>query len=373
MRPRGTMALLSIVSLCLSGCWSSRELEESAIVAGAGFDKGNPSGHLITVQIVQPAKLTPKVRGTADRAVYFEQATGQTTFEAIRNFTHESSRKLFWSHCQIFVLSANLGPEGVTGTLNWFYRNQELRPLAYIAMSDSTAQDILKVDAVLRPVPAYQRADEILVMTDSSTAPIIHLKDFMEMTARPEGAAYLPSLKAVSSDTVISTGTGVFLRDHFVGKLSLDESRGLLSLTGHVRSGTIVILSRGQALTTLEIIRQTVRKEIKYRRNQPVMVYHIHCTADIADDSREAAHSIKDIEQLEKSAAQEICAKSIQCIQRVQSYHADIIEAGKVLERRDPQRWHKLKSHWDKVFTTLPIQVDATVHIRHEGLIKART
>lgn len=373
MRPRGTMALLSIVSLCLSGCWSSRELEESAIVAGAGFDKGNPSGHLITVQIVQPAKLTPKVRGTADRAVYFEQATGQTTFEAIRNFTHESSRKLFWSHCQIFVLSANLGPEGVTGTLNWFYRNQELRPLAYIAMSDSTAQDILKVNAVLRPEPAYQRADEILVMTDASTAPIVHLKDFMEMTARPERAAYLPTLKAVSLDTVTSTGTGVFFRDQFVGKLNLDESRGLLSLTGHVRSGTIVIPTRGQAQATLEIIKETVRKEIRYSQGRPGVLYHIRCVADVADDPGETAHSPQIIEEMEKSAAQDICTKSIQCIQRVQSYHADIIEAGKVLERRDPQRWHKLKSHWDKTFTTLPIQVDATVHIRHEGLIKART
>lgn len=365
-----------LASLLLTGCWSARELNETAIVAGVGFDRNQAGDKVLTVQIIQPGKLTPMVRGQAQQAVYVEQQTGKTTFETIRNFTHKTSRKLFWAHCQVFILGPDLAKESVAETLNWFYRNQELRPMAYIALSDTRAEDLLKTGSALEPVPAYERYDDIQTLTDSSIAPIVHLKDYMELLARPEGAAYMPVLAPSSKKTVVITGTAVFLHDRLVDKLNESESRGLLSLTGQAKSGPIVVRTtqpyRTQKYLTLEIIRQTIRKSIRYNRGRPVPVYRIDCVADLADDPKTTAHSSENFQQIEQRTEAVLRNDAMSCIRRVQACHADVIGAGSTLERANPRLWKALVPNWDRVFAAMPVEVDVNVHLRHEGLVRAQ-
>lgn len=376
--PREVAVSLFIGLSCfvLAGCWSSRELNEAAIVAGVGFDRTTSGDESLTVQIVQPGKLTPKVRGQSDQAVYFDQSTGKTTFQAIRNFTHEASRKLFWSHCQVFVLGHDLARSGVTERLNWFNRNQELRPSVFLMISETKAEDILRAAASIEPVPAYQRADEIKVLTDSSTAPIVHFKDYMEWIARPEQTAFLPTLKRSGHGKVTVTGTAVFLRDKLVGTLNQEESRGLLSLLGKIRSGAGVIPSMGPSKgvtdLTFEIIHQRLTRSVSYNRQLPTITYHIRCLVDLADDPDPTPHTPEDFRQMELAASDTLREQVQECLRRLKEYHADIIEAGREVEKTNPQLWHKVSGQWDQLFPDVPIQVDVKFTLRHEGLVRAR-
>ncbi|QSO46617.1 Ger(x)C family spore germination protein [Alicyclobacillus mengziensis] len=358
-----------------AGCWSSRELNESALVAGAGFDRRDGK-YQLTIQILQPGKLTPSTRGQSERAVYVSQDTGKTIFEAIRTFPHQTTRKLYWSHCQVFIVGREIAEESVTKTLNWFYRNQELRPLSYVAMSEGEASEILMTKTHLNPIPAYDIASDIKTLSDTSQAPTVTLKDFMKMTANPIGTAYMPVLNKMRI-----VGTAVFLHDRLAGELNWDESRGLLSLNGLVNSGKILVPSsttvrtertEQQDFSTFEIIHENVTRKVKFVQSKPIVSYHIRCTVDLADDPSLEQHSTSDVKKLEQEASERIKQQAEACIQKVKDWHADVIGAGEAIHRSRPREWQRLKDGWEQKFPSTSIEVTADVRVRHEGLIRGR-
>ena len=324
-------------------------------------------------------KLTPNARGQSQRAVFLSQDTGKTVFDAIRTFPHQTTRKLFWSHCQIFVLGREMAEDNVTQTLDWFYRNQELRPNSYVAMSANEAADILRTRTSLNLIPAYDVASDIETLTDTSDAPIVTLKDFMEQTANPIGTAYMPILTQKEV-----TGTAVFLHDRLVGTLGLPESRGLLSLNGKVKSGEITFPAQATTtgaagtdasarnFTTLEIIGERVKTEVQVQNGRLTIVYKIRCTADLADDPSPSGHSQARVKEIEGLAAQNLTYHAQLCIARVKAYKADVIGAGAAIHRQQPKLWRTVSGDWERNFANLPIQVQTEVQLRHEGLIRGR-
>lgn len=360
------LGFLSLTPLLLTGCWSARELNQSALVAGVGFDKENEK-YKMTIQILQPLKLTPKTRGQSQSATYVTSETGQTVFETIRTFPHKTTRKLFWSHCQVFVIGHDLASESITQTLDWFYRNQELRPLSFIILSEGKASDVIKAKANLSPVGAYDVADTVKALTDTSDAPIVNLMDFMQKVASPVKAAYMPEIN--KSEIV---GTGVFLHDRLVGELNLDESKGLLSLNGEVKSGQITVpaLTGHGDCMTVEIIHGGAKKEVRFIHGKPTVYYHLNYVVDIADDPYLFKHDESTFQEIERRVGQRIKQDAVECIDKVKSYHADVIGSGEAIEHKNPQIWGCLVKNWPDEFPHTPIQVDVKVHLRHEGIIQ---
>lgn len=370
--------LLCLSPILLTGCWSAKELNESGLVAGVGFDC-NRHKYVLTAQILQPGKLTPKAKGKSETAVFIASSTGKTVFQAIRNFPDHISRKLFWSHCRLFVIGRDLAKESVTQTLDWFYRNQELRPLSYVALAEHKAIDLRRIKTHLEPIPAYEFANAIDSLADMSNAPIVTLKDFMKWTASPIGAAYLPILSVHRKGELSISGTGVFLHDRLVGTLNTDESRSLLSLIGQVKSGTLVIPALEQHGTqstnefmTFEIMGAHTSKEVRVHFGNPTVIYHIHYVVDIADDPSRVAHTKQEYQALTLMSERQIKSQILTCIGQLKGYHADIIGAGDAIHRANPIVWHRLMQHWDEAFPKVSIQLDVSVLIRHEGLIQAR-
>ncbi|UOF89076.1 Ger(x)C family spore germination protein [Fodinisporobacter ferrooxydans] len=361
-----TIAFLLLVPFLLTGCWSSRELNRSALVAGAGFDKENEK-YKMTIQILQPLKLIPKTRGQSKTATFITNETGQTVFETIRTFPHKTTRKLFWSHCQIFVIGREMAQESIPQTLDWFYRNQELRPLSFIILSKDKASDVIKAKTPLNPIAAYDVADTVKTLTDTSDAPIVHLMDFMAQVSSPVEAAYMPEM---SKSEIV--GTGVFLHDRLVGVLNLDESKGLLSLNGQVKSGQITvpaIKDHGKHMT-VEIIDESTKKEARFKNGKPEVSYHLNYVVDIADDPYLFKHDDQTFHKIERLVEQRVKQDAVRCINKVKSYHADVIGAGEEIERQDPRIWERLVKNWEDKFPHIPIHVDVKVHVRHEGIIQ---
>ncbi|HEX3030425.1 MAG TPA: Ger(x)C family spore germination C-terminal domain-containing protein [Clostridia bacterium] len=136
------------VFFSLSGCWNSRELNELSIVTGIGIDKAEiPGNILVTAQIVKPAdiKKSSKDGGGSDTAFWNIKSSSKTVFDAIREFTHETSNKLYVAHTQVIILGRDIAPDGVQKYLDFFMRSHETRPTTIILVSDSTACEVLDV------------------------------------------------------------------------------------------------------------------------------------------------------------------------------------------------------------------------------------
>lgn len=367
LRSTYSIGFLILTSLCLTGCWSARELNQSALVSGVGFDKEN-SKYKMTIQILQPLKLTPKTMGQSQSATYVTSETGQTVFETIRTFPHKTTRKLFWSHCQIFVIGHELADDSISQTLDWFYRNQELRPLSFIILSDGEASDVIKAKTPLHSISAYDIADTIQTLTDTSDAPVVNLMDFMQRAASPVESAYIPEINAAAK--VI--GTGIILRGRLVGFLNLNESKGLVSLIGQTKSGQITVpafTKRGEHMT-VEIIHASVKKQVHFIQGLPKVYFHLNYVVDLADDPFLFNHNELSFHKIELRIGEQIKLDAVQCIRKAKLYHADVIGTGEAIEYNAPQQWQKLVKNWPSIFPYIPIRVDVNVHLRHEGIIQ---
>lgn len=86
-----------ILSLILTGCWNSRELNDLAIVSGIGIDLTANNGEFrVTFQVVNPsASSTSMGSGNGMPAVTVISASDRTVFGALRKASKRATRQLF--------------------------------------------------------------------------------------------------------------------------------------------------------------------------------------------------------------------------------------------------------------------------------------
>src|SRR5690606_17351958 len=110
--------LVLVFLVFTGGCWDRRELENLAVVVGIGINLApEGEGYEVSSQIVRAAQIqSPGGSGSGDeelRPFWILRSRGPTVFEAIRNATLQSSRRLFLSHNQVLVINEAVAREGL--------------------------------------------------------------------------------------------------------------------------------------------------------------------------------------------------------------------------------------------------------------------
>ena len=133
MKRRIRAAALSLVLAATvatnSGCWGARELKDLSVVVGIGIDSSpNTSDKVqMTVQIARPSALksaTGQGGGGGDKAYWNLQYTGDTVFDDVRGFTHETHNKLYTAHNQVILFGRDAAINGVQKYIDFFLRAQ---------------------------------------------------------------------------------------------------------------------------------------------------------------------------------------------------------------------------------------------------------
>ena len=143
-------ALGALTLFMVAGCASTRELNELVIVMGVGMDVDNetPGNMILIAEIVLPGKISSSDKGgsSSDTPYSNMDSSAANTFEAIREFTHMVSGKLYTAHAEIFVIGREMAERGISPNMDFFVRAKETRPTSKIVVSDTTARDALDVN-----------------------------------------------------------------------------------------------------------------------------------------------------------------------------------------------------------------------------------
>lgn len=146
-----------ILSLILTGCWNSRELNDLAIVSGIGIDLTANNGEFrVTFQVVNPsASSTSMGSGNGMPAVTVISASDRTVFGALRKASKRATRQLFFAHSQLVVVGESLARSGIEGLFDIFERSHELRLNSPVLISrNSDAASVLKILTTLESLPS---------------------------------------------------------------------------------------------------------------------------------------------------------------------------------------------------------------------------
>ena len=140
--------IIIILTSLLSGCWNYRDLEDLSIVSGIGLDLKEKDEIIMTAQIINTSSLksgeSGSGSGSADQTVRVTTSTGNTVFQALRNFIPQASRRLYLSHMQVLIIGQDAAKKGVYPLIDLFVRNHESRPGIRLLISHEKAGDVLR-------------------------------------------------------------------------------------------------------------------------------------------------------------------------------------------------------------------------------------
>jgi germination protein, Ger(x)C family len=362
-----------------TGCWNRRELDTLAILLGIGIDKSTDTGNVkLTAQVVKAGELKSSQKnggsGGGGKSYLNMESTGDTVFEAIRGFTHESSRKMYFPHNQIMVLGRDIAEEGVRKYIDFFVRDPESRLNISVLVSKNTAAEILDVKPNFEKIPALDIYDLVEDQTATSETSIVKLKNFLERLMSKSTAPIAPLIEVLGEGDkkkIYVSGTAVFRKDKLVGELDKNETRGLLWVINKVKSGIIKVkCPDGKDEVSLEIVNAKSKITSEINGNKVIFKIKIQEEGNVGEqECTEDLSKPPKMNLLKKEKAEAIRGEVMSAFKKARELDADIFGFGEILHQRHPKQWKGMENRWDEIFQKVEVQVIVETKLKLTGQI----
>jgi len=358
--------------LLLTGCWSSLDFKNAAIVMGTGFDS-DPQGYRISVEMLIPgAEQSGSQSNPVAQSLVLERAD-QNLHGFARHFIRDSKRKLVFTHNRVWIVKDTLAKENLLRILDILERGEMLRMHSYLFITPENPTEILKTHPLFKTQTSIELSlgmKEVKFVSDYATP---NVREFMRMLSEPPYTAFLPVLhiRQNTNKPIPEVGeTAIIKGDHMIGELNRNETMGLLWLRGSVKGTTIS--AGGIADHPVQIEAHGLDTKIKPvlqdgKLSVNVKVSLRGAVAEVAPEVRVNEDFIKELEQ---QVSDKVAAQIRETLQTLQgTFQTDITGIGLEVYRRYPQEWHRLEKNWDELFAAAKVHVDVKAEIYHQGLV----
>lgn len=368
-----------ILSSMLCGCGSQRELNTLVIVMGMGIDTdtNQPNNVKLIAQIVKPNKIKGASSessgpGTSQQAYYNLDSSASNSFEAIREFTHETNNKLYIAHTQVIVIGRDMAMRGIQAPLDFFLKAKETRPTTNIVISSTSAADILDVMPQLDMLPAIHINKLVKAQEANSQSREVNIQQFTNIMLSKASSLVVPLISVVQAgeDKELSVkGMAVFKGDKMVGEINEKETRGLLWVKGWIASGAInVDIDDGQG--SMEITSSNSELSPAVKDGKVTMKLKISVDSVLSTQTcHKNLATPEGFKELEKLQSEEIKTEILASLAKAQDMGTDIFDFGEELHKFDASAWKDMKDNWQAVFPTVQMDIEIESHIRAAGVI----
>lgn len=249
-KPQIAAMLLLLLCLTLSGCYDSREVEETAYLIGLGVDKGKDAPLKYTFQISNPLEMgkTSQMEGEEPPPSQAEEPnTGvnnmvieaENVHHALSQLRSYLGKEPDLSHLKVITFSKELAQEGLLPHAQSLLSNREIRPDTNLCLAESAEDFLTQVKPTLEQSTA--RYYELLFWQRYSPyAPVIELKDFV---AAGLESGIDPVLPLAKGEQV--SGMGVFQDGTLVAEADGRKAMLYKLLTGE---GSNITVSAGSSV-----------------------------------------------------------------------------------------------------------------------------
>lgn len=380
---RGFVFLLVILwtVFFLSGCWNRREIDTLAFVMAFGVDQREDDRVEVTVQVAKPGALVKREGGGEKEKPYKTySASGKILSDAVSNLTKESPRKLWFGHTQFVLIGEDMARRGAFPVLDFVARDPELRREIWVLVTRGKAKDLLEADVDLEKIPATGVLRLIKISGATSMAKTVRANEFLKALSYKHISATAALITLLKKEPggdgkpaleFHLEGSAVFKDGKLIGFLDGIETRGMLWVTGKVKSGTIIIPcpKDEREKVALEIVR--ARGDIEPRMEDGEISFAVKiteegnigeqtCPANLATPS-----SLKELERKKTKAIEEEIGAALR---KARELKADIFGFGEALHRKYPSVWRELKETWEnETFPEISVVPEIKAKLRRTG------
>lgn len=373
----------------LSGCWNQKELTDLAFVMAMGIDKGKDKKFDVSFQLVNPGNVSAGQSGGGQGlpiAVY--RSSGDTLTEAARNATKKVSRRLYYAHTNVVVISEAVAKESLLYVLDALDRDPEFRTTTEIVIArGSQAEDIVTTLTILDRLPVTKitkqiKASEAMLGENAS----FNIDDFLSgllskgkqpllngyrLVGNKPMARKAENIQKTTTDAFLqSDGLAVFNKGTLKGFIKNERARGVLWVLDKVKSTDINIKWEGKKnALVIAPIRSKTMVSVKFVHEKPVVSVKVENEGWVSEANTDIDLDNPDvIAKIEKIVEKEITKQIKLSIKEAQSFKTDILGFGEKVHIANPKLWKKLQGNWDEEFSTLQVNVHVDSYIRREGI-----
>jgi spore germination protein KC len=371
-------AALAAMALCPSaGCQSARDLNTLVIVMGMGMDADaeNPGNIALTAQIVMPDKLSsPEGGGSGTEDPYYNlDRVAPNSFEAIREFTHAVSGRLYTAHAELFVIGREMAERGISPGLDFFVRAREARLTTKIVVSDTTAQEVLGIKPKQNKLPVSNIVKLVEAQISNSQSLEANLLDYIVAMQSDTTSFMAPMIRVadVAGEAIVEVrGMAVFKQDRMIGELNEDETRGVLWVLGEVKSTAINVEIAG-GIASLDVLGAKSEVSPAVADGAVTITIKLSIAAELAEQTgMENLATIENMKKLQALAQEAVCSEIALAFNKAAALSADVFGFGDLVHQHCNKEWQEMKPDWDRIFPAITLEIKTELAIRSVGAIE---
>ena len=371
--------LVVTLLLPLTGCWSTIQIEDLGLIVSTALDLvSEDEGKYkfsITNQIITSETTKAGKSGGSDskkRTYNNVTETGDAILPTLRDMTLKSDKRFFAQHAKVIIIGEKLaGALNMQQTLDFFLREQEIRPSCLILIAQNRASSMLQSKEPT-VIPAFHLLQ--ISQGEERTTKILQPMTLAKLNGKLHSGSSFLLQNVVREDGEVKFSGAAVIRGKtkkLAGFMSETDLEGLTWLTGKGKGGLVRSIDEESQLPIVYEI-----KSMKSTIQPHVNGDRISFNVKIESDGRLAESWIVtgapfDTELLiraEKATLKEAKRRIKTVLGKMQKeYHADVAGFGNRLRIENPKAWKKVKKDWDEVFSSTSIQYDVKINISDYG------
>ncbi len=368
------MVIIVIVSVFLTGCWDRREIEERVSVVGVGIDySGNEKApYLVSFQIPIPVKIAGGGggEGRQNEAIRVVGATGKSVAHAIENIQKRMNQQIFFGHTRLLIFSEVVAMKGLTGELDAFRRNPQIRRLLWPLVVKGEAFKMLHSNPRLEQIPSVYVMSQIESGVKDERIPNITLGHYFVQLSN---SALEPIMNyvEVSEEDVKWNGVSLFDGDKMVGKLDAKESWIVMNIRDSFKGGEFTVYpdpTKRKKYMQVSPNKVKTNKKIEIKDGKVKANISVYMQANINEKSFDTDFSkVANVMELERATERELEKQAKTLIDKLQhQYKVDPIRLGTTVKAYHFGEWQQM--NWKEDFTRAEIKVKYKVKFRRTGM-----
>ena len=355
---------LFLCFLLFTGCTGSRHLKDLFIVEGLGIDyyDNNLSVTLQGLKVnVSNASDTP-----LGNMVVNTSASGTTVSNAINNIAKAVSKRAFFGHNKIIVLSKELAQNDIKNYIDFFLRSEDSRADVAICVSNEKAKFILESKENDANVPSENILFLINNNEETGQSILVNENEFLMLYEDKYSDIYLPVIERKDDESTVKSAGIALFSDNRLAYITNDiETKGFVILNNKAKDVLIQISDEKFGKIDVKLSNIKCKKSASIVENKAY--FNVEINADIILGEIEKGTQNK----LSKKDNKRLCALVEKACNEMisETYNACIyaksnaLRIGKFIARDCPEYYEKHLSDSNGGFQEAELNVNSYINL----------
>lgn len=383
--------MMLLCSLLLTGCWSSKEIEERSVYVGMAVDLANKTAvekqlesqggatqvqPLITATIqIVPLKSVGRGQQQAEsgniKKYLNVSETGNSIFEIMRNYSLRRDRAVIGHHLKVFVISTELAEKvELHKLLDFLLRDNDIRPSSMVFLSRGKAMDTLESDEP-DEIPAFRIRDMVRNKFRNNKIYKEVILTNLDGYFHAKQSFILQNIAAADSE-IEFTGAGIIKgsTNKWIGDLDQDDLSAISWIQGDSAGGLLKTVNGRDSIITYEIL--SGDSKITSTVEGENLSFHVDIKSEgrliETWDPEKTASKDFFLKEAEQKFEQKLETMLQNLMKKMQTeYKVEVAGFRDRLRITHPRVWKRVKDDWDDVFSRATVKFDISLKITDYG------